>query len=127
MAVTSSKTTTSTTPVQLPGATVTVTIPSGGRSVKITAKPGHGMWSSNTGNAQLYFEIWDGTVGTGTMLDQKRDDRSGSLIGGSIAMAIVTPPAGSKTYNVAFCCSLAGTTTVEADPTYPAFILVEAI
>ena len=110
--------------VQVTGLTVTVTIPAGGRKIKITV---FGRDANCSVQAYVTFSIWDGTVSSGTQLatTQCFINASGSTqpVMGS---AIVTPSAGSKTYNVGMSTS-AGTATLEQGPLYPAYILVEAI
>lgn len=120
--ITSNFTTVSTTPVQVTGLTTTVTIPAGGRRIKITVftKAAYGS-TSNTSN----LTIWDGTVGSGTQIGAGSGFQSTGA-NSTIAMAIVTPAAGSKTYNAGFNVAT-GTGTWEASTTGPSFILVEAI
>lgn len=125
--ITSSFSTTSTTPTQVTGLSVTVTIPAGGRRIKITA------WcvnlSSSTGAAQVNMSIWDGAVNSGTQISLSGQN-SGSVTNfmNGIAMAVVTPSAGSRTYNVGLATNNASNAVfVNATSTYPAFILVEAI
>lgn len=120
-------TTTSTTPVQVTGLTTTVTIPAGGRRVKITF---YCEAFYNAGSGSSAVTIWDGFVnnvgGSGTQLQQGTNSTPGSAPGGQTIIAIVTPAAGSKTYNIGFRTST-GTGTIESGTTFPAFILVEAI
>lgn len=124
--ITSNFSTTSATPVQVTSLTSTVTIPSGGRRIKITAFTG--QLSNTAGNNTGELSIWDGTVGSGTRLQFGDITAGGAGNTGSpcIIIAVVTPAAGSKTYNVG-ALATAGTTTVAAVATGPAFILVEAI
>lgn len=119
-------TTTSTTAVQVTGLTTTVTIPAGGRRVKITAYTG-GLWTSLAGG-RVDMSIWDGTVGSGTQLQTAwgQAPNGASGVYGAIAIAVVTPSAGSKTYNVGLSVT-GGTGNLVAATTQPAFILVEAI
>jgi hypothetical protein len=125
--ITSTFTTSSTSPVQVTGLTATVTIPAGGRKIKITA------WCVNlstaTGAAQINMSIWDGTVGSGTQLSLSAQ-RTGAInnYSNAIAIAVVSPSAGSKTYNVGLATGNASdAASLNAAATYPAFILVEAI
>lgn len=124
--ITSSVTTTATSAAQATGLTATVTIPAGGRKIKITAH-GQGIWTTNAGASQCWVTIWDGTVGSGTQLAATRVDLVSNYVGTATCIAVVTPAAGTKTYNVGFHCVSAGTTTLLAGATSPAFILVEAI
>lgn len=119
-------TTTSATAVQVTSLSATVTIPAGGRKIKITAfaRDMYGSTSSVTPS----ITIWDGTVGSGTQLAQTlMNVGSGtSVTTPAICMAVVSPAAGSKTYNVGFQTNT-GTATLENGSGYPMFILVEAI
>jgi hypothetical protein len=123
--ITSSFTTTSTSAVQVTGLTSAVTIPAGGRKVKITAWTGS-MFTSSASTVTM--TIWDGTVGSGTQLAfcQVNQGSVTNTATGAICMAVVTPAAGSKTYNVGFFVG-GGTGTFYASSIGPAFILVEAI
>lgn len=123
--ITSNFTTTSTSATQVTGLTVTVTIPAGGRKVKITA------WASsmqqNNGLDATNISIWDGTVGSGTQLAGSGQTGGGANYNtAAFCLAVVSPSAGSKTYNVGFSTQ-AGTGALVAASTSPAFILVEAI
>lgn len=109
------------------GLSVTVTIPSGGRRVRITVYA-PSMFLTTAGDYAL-LSIWDGTVGSGTQLSRAI---MGALSANSeipvTATAIVTPSAGSKTYNVGLCnVTAARNVQINAAATYPAFILVETI
>jgi hypothetical protein len=125
-ATTSSFSTSSTTAVLVTGLTTTVTIPAGGRRIKITGFATD-MYASTTVGAAL--TIWDGTVGSGTQLARANGgylSNTSAVVG--IVMAVVTPAAGSKTYSIGLNTFNAGTSAnIEAASTYPAFILVEAI
>lgn len=118
---------TSTTASAVTGLSVTVTIPSGGRRVKITAW-GRSVLNNTAGDYSL-LSIWDGTVGTGTQLAETAAlSSSASAQYSATVMAVVTPSAGSKTYAVGLCnASTAGTNTLTASTVAPAFILVELI
>ena len=117
-------TTTSVTAVQVTGLTLTVTIPAGGRRIRITV---FGRSANCSVQAYVTFGIWDGVPNVGTLLATTQcyinAANSTQPVMGS---AIVTPSAGSKTYNVGMSTS-AGTGTLEQGPLYPAYILVEAI
>lgn len=112
------------TQVQATGLTVTVTIPSATRRVKITA------WAESIvcqGASYMQFAIWDGTVGSGTQLALSQPYISGTGQNFSaICIAVVTPTTGSKTYNVGWCGN-SGTATLTASSTSPAFIMAEVI
>jgi hypothetical protein len=126
--ITTNFTTGSTTAVQATGLTVTVTIPAGGRKIKITAWSG--QLYNQTASRFVNMEIWDGTVGSGTRLALVQNFTGATANAGSsaVAVAVVTPSAGSKTYNVGcYTDALGGTAGIQAVSTAPAFILVEAI
>ena len=116
----------STTAVQVTGLTTTVTIPTGSRKIKVTAFSSY-MYAG-TAAAAAYISIWDGTVGSGTQLQESQVTSS---TGGQgyvgIAIAVVTPAAGSKTYNIGYRVSSGAAGTFHGSATTPAFILVEAI
>lgn len=110
-----------TTPTQVTGLSVTVTVPTGGRTIQITAFCGALQPAAGT----ALWGIWDGVVNSGTQIGQANTNSSVSAV---TAMAIVTPGAGSKTYNVGVWNSGSNNTTVGATSVVqPAFILVEAI
>jgi hypothetical protein len=71
--------------------------------------------------------IWDGTVGSGTLLaDIQPNITSGQAVPGYVS-AVITVAAGAKTYNIGVNPNSATVTTIEAAATRPAYILVEAI
>lgn len=126
--ITSTVTTTSNgTPVQATGLTVTVTIPSGGRKVEISVFVPRAQHNS-AGN---YFvgSIWDGTVGSGTQLVDSAlyQATSANTGGGFYLTTVVTPAAGSKTYNFGFNGTSANTTSIAVSATSPAYILAKVI
>lgn len=123
--ITSSFSTASTSAVQVTGLTVTVTIPAGGRRVKITAYTN--SLSQNTGGNYTVLNIWDGTVGSGTQLCEYAVFNPSAQGSGATAIAVVSPSAGSKTYNVSLKALPSGTGTLNGSSISPAFILVEAI
>lgn len=124
--ITSSWTSTTTSSTQVTGLSTTVTIPAGSRRVKITAWCGAFYHSTNP--TDVYYEIWDGTVGSGTRLAYANHrTATTNHLEAVTAIAVVSPAAGSKTYNIGAYSAIAGTTTVSASSTQPAFILVEAI
>jgi hypothetical protein len=125
--ITTNFSTGSTSAVQVTGLACSVTIPSGGRKVEITAYARDVYGSLSTTVTQM--TIWDGTVGSGTQLQSSLFNPAGGAVGLSghaMAVAVVTPSAGAKTYNVGFQVN-SGTGTLEAASTFPAFILVKVI
>lgn len=123
--ITTNFTTTSTTVVQVTGLTTTVTIPTGGRQIRVSAYIPRAQVSTTT-----YFvgSIWDGAVGSGTQLIDSPVYNATANSGGSLVLsALVTPSAGSKTYNVGVFTLGASTLTASVSATSPAYILVEAI
>jgi hypothetical protein len=122
--ITAAASTASASAVQVAGLTATVIIPAGSRRIKITAFcPDLGCGSI----ADVTMTIWDGTVGSGTQLSRAYGYvAAANQVFPATAMAVVTPAAGSKTYNVGLHTT-AGTATLDASATFPAFILVEAI
>jgi hypothetical protein len=117
------------TPQQVTGLSATVTIPSGGRKIKITAFCP--SLAGDSGSAHTtYWEIWDGTVNSGTRISRCTSVATASEAGfGNVgsAFAVVTPSAGSKTYNVGMWADAGNPETANVSTNSPAFILVEAI
>lgn len=122
---TSNQSTSSTTAVQVTGLSVTVTIPSGGRAVRITGYVGFVQVS---GISSIEITIWDGAVGAGTQLAIAAATQATSTYRVCpTAQAIVTPSAGSKTYNIGLASSGGNSATLTASATAPSFILVELL
>jgi hypothetical protein len=124
-AITGNFTTTSSTAVQVTGLTLTVTIPSGGRYVRISSFI-RDTYSS--ASAAWQVSIWNGTVGSGTQLAAMLANNGGGagVTVPGFVQAVIQPSVGSQTYNIGALTS-AGTLTLEAGITYPSFILVEAL
>lgn len=119
-------TTSSSSAIQITGQTVTVTIPSGGRRIRITA---YIPKVTTAGTTTVGVSVWDGVVGSGTLLTQfNPTSGSGVVNTGAVAIAVVTPSAGSKTYNVGILSTAGNSITVNGATTgEKPFILVEAI
>jgi len=126
--ITAAFSTTSATAVLVTGLTATVTIPSGSRKIKVTVYSR--LLSSSAVNATVTASLWDGTVGSGTQIadfvNQQLETTGNPINFGMTMIAVVTPSAGSKTYNVGLQTT-SGTANIYALSTSPAFILVEAI
>jgi hypothetical protein len=120
---TASQTTTSTTYVAVPGLSVTVTVPAGGRKVKVTLQVRD--FSPNSANAAL-MGLFRGTV-AGTQIGEIKNGygATGYQTGGTL-IAIDSPSAGSVTYIAAFLVT-GGTVTIDAGSGAPMLLLVEAI
>lgn len=109
--------------VDVTGLSVTVTVPAGGRRVKITAYAPD-ISTGAAASTVLEWLIYEGA----TLLNESAQFTSDtSSLMPAVAMAVVTPSAGSHTYKVAIKQNGAGTMTVDAGATFPAFILVELI
>lgn len=120
--ITADVTTASATAVQATGLTTTVTIPTGGRRIKITVYC-NALYGGTT---NAIMSLWDGVVTSGTQIQSSISPAVTTAT--TITMiASVTPAAGSKTYNVGFKATGGGTADIQASATAPAFILVEAI
>lgn len=125
---TSNVTTASTTAVQFTGLTTTVTIPAGGRKIKITAflsAP-----ATNIAARAVELSIWDGIVaGGGTQIGSAIYFFATANVSTTcLAIIVVSPSAGSKTYNVGWSIAGgAGTLSSSSTSVSPDLLLVEAI
>ena len=118
--ITANISTTSTSQVQATGLSATVTVPAGGRSVKISF---HAVIAGSSA-AVCVFGIWDGTVGTGTQLQQANQTPTTDSL--DFSAVVVAPTAGSYTYNIGYNTTVStDACTITAGTTYPAYILVE--
>lgn len=124
--ITTNFATSNTTDTQVTGLSVTVTIPSGGRKVKITVFAANVF--NTTANTTITATLWNGTVGSGTQLSQMQTIPASAIGPVLMIMAVHTPSAGSITYNVGIrTANGADAANISAASTTPAFILVEAI
>ena len=125
--ITTTITTTSTTSVQATGLTASVTIPSGGRTVEITAFIPRAQHNAST--QYMVADIWDGTVGSGTKLVDSAAYNVTVNTGGGIYLSkvITGASAGAKTYNVGFYGTSANTSSITVSATSPAYILVKVL
>ena len=124
--ITSAFSTTSTSAVQVTGLTSTVTIPAGGRRVRVTVN-GDSM-DNGTSGSYVQVSIWEGTVGSVTQLAASAAQMA---VGGQTSILnrshIYTPSAGSKTYNIGLNIVTSGTSSIRAFANSPAYILVELL
>lgn len=110
----------SATDVQINNASLTITIPAGGRYVKIT---GYFPTSYTTAAGYTIITIWDGTVGSGSKLQESFwQGTTGAQQNSFTILTIVSPAAGTKTYNLGL--RQAGGTTANLGS---GFLIVETI
>jgi len=102
--------------VDVTGLSITFTVPTGGRGVHLEA-----WFNASGGNGNMFVSILEGS----TVL--ARTDIQGTTISGGVTMAYLTPSAGSHTYKVSIQQGSAGTMSLRADTTYPAFILAKFV
>ena len=116
-----------TTPTQATGLSAAVTIPAGGRRIKVTF---YSSYVINSPSPKVgTISLWDGTVGSGTQL-QTAQILTESVSGQGMFCSLIwsgTPSAGAKTYNIGFAADSSASIQINASATAPAFILVEAI
>lgn len=114
----------STTAIQVTGMTISVTIPTGARKIKITLFA-TGLYSTGAiGDVNL--SLWDGVVGSGTrILDVNSSGLPLSNPNTGMGIVVITPAAGSKTYNAAIQMNGGGGGTANIQAS--SFILVEVI
>lgn len=124
--VTSTQAFTSGTATQATGLTSTVTIPSGGRKVRIKAELAGSFGTAARG---ITLEIWDGTVGSGTKLQgRQRYFPSAGTTDSLTVETTITPAAGSKTYNVGLSIQGgASTFTTSSSSTEPAELTIDVM
>ncbi len=95
--------------------TVTVTVPAGGRSVKITTQI-YQLGNTTSGD-YIELSIWRGTVGSGTLVTAgAHGGFSGAGIDFAPLIGVETPSAGSVTYNVGLSTAAAGGTAQAFSP-----------
>lgn len=116
-------TTTVTAFVDVTSLSTTVTIPAGGRRVKVTAFCESFKTTATAGTA-LSIAIYEGATQLASSDLSQYVTNSPQL---GMCIASFTPTAGSHTYKVAVFQGAAGTLTVSGATTAPSFILVELI
>lgn len=104
----------------VPGLTVAVTVPAGGRRVKVTFC---GNTYLGTAAGQITVRIMEGTA---ILATAKKQHASTSQPDNCTYSCILTPTAGAHTYKIQLT-STAGIPSLEIAATQPAYILVEAI
>lgn len=102
---------------------VTVTVPSGDRRIKITGYS-RVIGSTATGANTVFFSIQEGAT---VLADTVPVQTAANLGVFASPIASFVPTAGSHTYKLTARVNAAGTHTVDASATSPAFILVELI
>jgi hypothetical protein len=112
------------TAVDVTGLSVTVTIPSGGRRIKVTAYSGC-FYSAYNASNYVNFQIRNDS-GTLLAYSSYYQPVANNNIPGVVFYS-GTPSAGSATYKVTVNQNNSATLYVGAGATYPAFILVELV
>lgn len=123
--ITSTFSATSSTPVAVTGLTSTVTISSGQRvKIEIDAKSIY----NNNSNAYVDVSLWNGVVGSGTLLKTWSHGASPSAahqIPFSVRYFHTSPTAGSNTYAVGLSQAAGGTANMNAAANAPAQMAVQ--
>lgn len=113
--------TASTAASQVLGLTVPVLL-SAGQKIKVSA---YAPRVSNTTLRNNFLSIWDGPVGTGTLVVETQLTTDPAYVGQLEAKRVYTPGAGTKTYNVSLREDGAGTSSLIASASSPAYLMVE--
>jgi len=124
---TSGFSTASSTPVQVTSLSVTVTAP-GGRDLEITVNA-NSIYNA-TANRYVIISLWDGTVGSGTQINQATFLNTVANQETPLGMTtrVSAPAAGSKTYNVGIAATGgAGTANISGASALPAYIWVKVV
>lgn len=121
--VTSALNTTSTSPAQITGMSITTTIPLG-RKAKISIECD--SIENSVANSYASLTIWSGTVGSGTQLARAISRNAvANEPEPAICIARVTGTGSSVTFNAALNSVTSGTSTINAGAAYPAYFVVE--
>lgn len=112
------------TEVDLTGLSVNVVVPAG-RRLRITGFVG--TWASTAANDRVIFAIKEGATQLNRLVTAEGDTTIGNQSAGGVVQVIVSPSAGSHTYRLTAAQADAGTITMFAAATQPAYILVEDI
>ncbi len=125
--VTSSQTISTTAATLITGLSAAVTVPAGGRKVKITATLGSPYNPTAAGG--MILSIWKTSVGGGTQLNSQLVEKESIILARGITCIAIddSPAAGSITYAVGFSTSGGGTATTNAGATVPAMLLIELV
>lgn len=125
--VVANQSTTSTSAAQVTPLSCPVILPSNNtRRIKITAKLPD-TFHNVAGNRSVVLEVWDGTVGSGTLLTISKISSASASLPMELGLSVVLPglPTGSKTYNIGWLINTAGTATMECASTQPGYVIVE--
>lgn len=107
---------------------VTVTAPTGGALFKITVFTMGVNSSNNSSGGSINLKIKESTTDLSyTGYDYSADDGTSTRKIPMTAIAVVSATAGAHTYKASLVQNTAGTITLTAGATYPAFMLVEKI
>lgn len=118
--------TTNTSATQITGLTVPVIVPTG-RKVKITAFA-FDLFIGGATNIGANLTIWDGTVGSGTQLQNGLGGyNSSTAAAAATPVVMATPTSASKTYNAGLHATTAGTAQIQGSATTPAILMVELV
>lgn len=120
--------TSNTTATQISGLSCPVIVPTG-RKVKVTVFTSDAYPSSGAGTFGPKLTAWEGTVGSGTLLNtafSRNISSSQQIISSLNLTAITTPASSSKTYNAGLHASAAGTVLInDTESGAIAYIMVE--
>lgn len=112
---------------QVTGLTATVTIPAGSRRIEIEACLPQVQITAGAA-ASTFISLWDGTVGSGTQLQEYAFTSAGNTyLGGLTVKAYPTPAAGSKTYNVGVRVNNSATSSLTMSAQVPGILIVKVI